>query len=246
MSTRLYTQCPQCHTIFAVTPEQLSARQGLVRCGKCATVFRGDEYRFDTLPRPVQQAGGASLQGAEPPLPDDADIPIITDLLPRPRKPRPLLWGSLSVLALLALVGQYAYVERGYLVQDAQWRALLTGACEHLGCRISLPQDLAAIELSDVRVTPHPDFDKALRVEARLLNHSEFVQAYPALEVGLTDANGEIVARRVFRAPQYLPSAEQATLGMPRGIAVPARLDLTLPADNATGYEVQLVLDRRA
>jgi len=245
MSARLYTQCPQCHTIFAVTPEQLGARQGLVRCGKCGTVFRGDEYRFDTLPRPVE-AGAASARAAQSPLPDDADIPIITDLLPRPRKRHPVLWGLLSALALLALVGQYAYVERSYLAQDPRWRPFVTRACEHLGCRVALPQDLAAIELSEVRVTPHPDYDQALRVEARLFNHGEFVQAYPALEVGLTDANGEVIARRVFRAPQYLANAEHADLGMPRNIAVPARLELSLPADNAVGYEVQLVLDPRA
>lgn len=244
MSARLYTQCPQCHTIFAVTSAQLAARQGLVRCGKCATVFRGDEYRFDTLPRPVSPDAQMPAV-ARPALPDDADIPIITDLLPPPRKQRPLLWAFLSVLALLALIGQYAYIERSYLAQDSRWGPLLTRACAQLSCRIALPQDLSAIELSEVRVTPHPEFDKALRVEARLFNHSEWVQAYPALEVGLTDASGAVIARRVFRAPQYLSSSEQAEVGMPRGLAVPARLELNLPADNAVGYEVQLVLDAR-
>lgn len=244
MSARLYTQCPQCHTIFAVTDEQLGARQGLVRCGKCATVFRGDEYRFDTLPRPVST--GAQMPAfAQSALPDDADIPIITDLLPRPRKHRPLLWAFFSVLALLALIGQYAYIERSYLAQDSHWRPLLAYACAKFNCRIPLPQNLGAIELSEVRVTPHPEFDKALRVEARLFNHSEWVQAYPALEVGLTDTSGAVIARRVFRAAQYLSSVEQAELGMPRGIAVPARLELNLPADNAVGYEVQLVRDPR-
>ena len=245
MNARLYTQCPQCHTIFAVTPEQLGARQGLVRCGKCTTVFRGDEYRFDTLPRPVQ-ASDELPREAQPPLPDDADIPIITDLLPRPRKPRPLLWGLLSAFALLALVGQYAYVERSFIAQDPRWRPLLMSVCGYLHCRIDLPQDLREIELSEVRVVPHPDFDQALRVEARLFNHAEFVQAYPALEVGLTAANGEVIARRVFGAREYLANTEQADLGMPRGIAVPARLELSLPADNAVGYEVQIVLDPRA
>ena len=37
----MITICPQCKTGFQITTEQLSARQGLVRCGRCATVFNG-------------------------------------------------------------------------------------------------------------------------------------------------------------------------------------------------------------
>ena len=38
------TQCPFCESIFAVTPEQLSARGGHVRCGKCFQVFKADQH----------------------------------------------------------------------------------------------------------------------------------------------------------------------------------------------------------
>lgn len=35
------TRCPQCHTAFRVVADQLRVRNGLVRCGVCATVFDG-------------------------------------------------------------------------------------------------------------------------------------------------------------------------------------------------------------
>ncbi|MVW78319.1 DUF3426 domain-containing protein [Bordetella sp. 02P26C-1] len=35
------TRCPQCGTAFRVVPDQLRVRNGLVRCGECATVFDG-------------------------------------------------------------------------------------------------------------------------------------------------------------------------------------------------------------
>ncbi len=35
------TQCPSCDTTFRVTPQQLQAQHGMVRCGRCATVFDG-------------------------------------------------------------------------------------------------------------------------------------------------------------------------------------------------------------
>lgn len=45
------TQCPFCESIFAVTPEQLLARGGHVRCGKCFQVFKADEHVV--LPTPL-------------------------------------------------------------------------------------------------------------------------------------------------------------------------------------------------
>lgn len=35
----LHTQCPECQTFFRVAPEQLQARQGVVKCGRCMHVF---------------------------------------------------------------------------------------------------------------------------------------------------------------------------------------------------------------
>ena len=38
------TTCPACHTRFRVTPEQLDAHGGDVRCGRCAKVFNAHVY----------------------------------------------------------------------------------------------------------------------------------------------------------------------------------------------------------
>lgn len=40
----LTTRCPQCATTFRVAADQLRIRNGLVRCGVCASVFDGREY----------------------------------------------------------------------------------------------------------------------------------------------------------------------------------------------------------
>ena len=37
----MVTRCPSCATLFRVTPQQLQARDGQVRCGRCMTVFDG-------------------------------------------------------------------------------------------------------------------------------------------------------------------------------------------------------------
>lgn len=38
------TRCPSCESVFAVTAEQLAARQGQVRCGRCFKVFKADDH----------------------------------------------------------------------------------------------------------------------------------------------------------------------------------------------------------
>ena len=41
MSDEKYTRCPACATVFRVTAEQLTMREGQVRCGQCKAVFDG-------------------------------------------------------------------------------------------------------------------------------------------------------------------------------------------------------------
>lgn len=48
------TQCPSCGTMFRVTPPQLQSQHGMVRCGRCATVFDGFKA-LATLPEEVRQ-----------------------------------------------------------------------------------------------------------------------------------------------------------------------------------------------
>lgn len=51
MKKTLYTLCPACGTTFALTSAELKAQRGLVRCGRCTEVFRGDWHLVDASPR---------------------------------------------------------------------------------------------------------------------------------------------------------------------------------------------------
>lgn len=46
----MYTQCPGCQTYFRITPTQLQAAAGKVRCGTCRTVFFAPDLLFEQLP----------------------------------------------------------------------------------------------------------------------------------------------------------------------------------------------------
>lgn len=100
------TRCPACQTAFRVTADQLYARNGQVRCGRCLTVFNALEHRLaeednfappgDTAPSD-ETAPGDSFgepnttpgQGAETsPHPDEPAEP--GDLQHDPMEPRPI------------------------------------------------------------------------------------------------------------------------------------------------------------
>ncbi|HET7729186.1 MAG TPA: zinc-ribbon and DUF3426 domain-containing protein [Usitatibacter sp.] len=58
----LVTTCGHCQSRFRVTPQQLNARQGQVRCGRCQAVFNG----FQALERfPDDDTGGRLLAEQE-------------------------------------------------------------------------------------------------------------------------------------------------------------------------------------
>lgn len=71
----MLTRCPACDTAFRVTPDQLKARAGKVRCGHCNAVFNALETLADTPPPPVPQAPGAATPPAEPVAPPRAESP---------------------------------------------------------------------------------------------------------------------------------------------------------------------------
>jgi predicted Zn finger-like uncharacterized protein len=86
----LITTCAQCKARFRVTPQQLNARQGQVRCGRCRAVFNGFEAleRFpddDTGARLLaaqeaeQRAANETLAGIET-LPDEDNLPEIESI----------------------------------------------------------------------------------------------------------------------------------------------------------------------
>jgi len=66
----MYTQCPQCRTIFEISEDALQASLGIVRCGHCTERFDALRTLSDTLP--------AGSEAAMPEHDPDALAPILT------------------------------------------------------------------------------------------------------------------------------------------------------------------------
>ncbi|MBB1628780.1 DUF3426 domain-containing protein [Achromobacter sp. UMC71] len=89
----LTTRCPQCGTSFKVVPDQLRVRNGLVRCGACATVFDGRACLLPeagaapaAVPVPPQTASPVAPQA---PAASAIAAPVLaTPVAPPPPQPR--------------------------------------------------------------------------------------------------------------------------------------------------------------
>lgn len=85
----MYTQCPQCRSIYRVGAEALAAARGELRCGQCGNVFDGFATLTERLPEQVDALPRRPVDAAPPLLavpaytpPDAAPDPL--DLLPTP------------------------------------------------------------------------------------------------------------------------------------------------------------------
>lgn len=66
MSALLHTRCPKCQTVFRITAEQLSLREGRVRCGQCHSVFDGRRYLVELRPNVLAHPEYELEEGFDP------------------------------------------------------------------------------------------------------------------------------------------------------------------------------------
>lgn len=70
----MYTRCPHCDTVYRVTPQQLQASSGQVRCGRCRTQF--DAFSTLTSSLPAATDAPATTSAQETPSAPDASAAV--------------------------------------------------------------------------------------------------------------------------------------------------------------------------
>lgn len=151
--------------------------------------------------------------------------------------PRHAVWPFVlvAVLLLLALTGQLLYYFRSEVVQRLPDAARLF---ELAAIDIPLPRnvDLVAIDTSDLQ----SDNGRGLFVlNATLHNRANYAQAWPALELTLTDTSDTVVSRRVMTAADYLPPAISPE-AFPANGEVAVRLWIEARNIGAAGYRLYI------
>lgn len=238
----MMTRCPSCGTAFRVTEQQLAAREGKVRCGRCDTLFDAlvTLSSDPVTTRPLSEKSGPPTSGSMAVL-LGTEKDRSFDFGPPPRHPLSHLWWIGSVLLVLALVLQGAYRYRGEIaVLVPETKPVFERLCVEVGCDVPLPRraELLSIESSDLQAdTSHPN---VMVLTATLRNRAAFVQAFPALELSLTSAQGETVARRVLMPKEYLSQPARAEAGFAAGSELQIRVYIEAAALKPTGYRLYL------
>lgn len=362
---RLITTCPACEATFYVSPEQLSAHRGDVRCGKCNHVFNAldalnqldqnktpevdkthieaaetaavesvvsetqaeeplienevaaekvyDEVVLDAEPeiQPLQSISDEVAQTESEPeqsdvVVEEAEVPVSQTLVesddeiaadesvaelssqPEPEVEKPkasvkpslvepivtkagaqvassptptfsldILNGSektavkaksrisiwllafFSLILLLAACLQSAYFLRTEIA--SQWpitKPYLSRACQQVGCTVELAKHAEFILIEDSDLQEDATYTGVINLSTTLINNAKFIQAYPLLELTLTDTLEKPKLRRTFTPQEYLAKEVDVDKGIAPGEDVEIKLTLTTNGEPVAGYRV--------
>jgi len=144
-----------------------------------------------------------------------------------------------AVLLACALIGQLLFHLRGSIAISAPvLRPVLEALSAAFGSEIPLPRQamLVSIETSDLQADPGRD--KLLVLQATLRNRAAWAQAYPALELTLTDTRDKVIARRVLLPEEYLSPAALESASFAPNAEIELRLWLEAQQIDAAGYRL--------
>jgi predicted Zn finger-like uncharacterized protein len=249
---KMSTRCPACGTAFRVYPQQLSARDGQVRCGQCATIFDARSALVTDDEAEAPHAVAPPLAPSTPSVPPSRSEPEISvsdddsdfEFGPRARRRSRIvaaLWGLGAAALAIVLGGQAAHAYRGELaLAFPESRPWIAAACARLGCTIPLPRhaDLISIETSELAA--ERGVPGVLTLSAALRNRAGFAQAFPHLELTLTDAADRPLARRVLAPAEYVGARTDPASAFAAGTEQPVRLHIDAAGLNASGYRIFL------
>jgi predicted Zn finger-like uncharacterized protein len=149
---------------------------------------------------------------------------------------RLLMAGGAAVLALLLATQLLLEFRNVLAARYPGARPLLGAGCTLLGCRIGLPSqiDNLAIETGELSTLGVDTYS----LNTLLRNQGSLVQAWPSIQLELTDASDKPVLRRVFGPADYLPQGVSAAAGFAARSEQPVRLNFALTDLKPSGYHI--------
>lgn len=198
--------------------------------------------------RPVEAAALTAALAADPILPrDTTEIPGYSKwsegLMSAPAAPvanaSHRSFTLIALLLALALIGQIAYHWRGEIALAApSLRPALDAMSRTMGRDVPLPRnaDLVSIEASDLQIDAARG--NLLVLQATLRNRAPYAQAWPLLELSLTDTQDSAIVRRVLQPADYLPTPAATGQPFAAGSDVALRLWIEAKEVGAAGYRL--------
>ena len=261
------TRCPNCDTLFRVTATQLEMADGMVRCGYCQHVFDASIYNpqpaavenknqldvFDQrgevddidealVPdRDIEQADDERSEEAS--LFGDIQTELVPDDLRTESARRQtstlatIAWSFAILLLIGALIGEYIWFNRYTLVHDQRLRPITDRVCEHLDCSQLQLRDPSKIEMLSRNVYTHPNQTEALMITTTMVNHADYAQPYPSVQIDFSNVRGELLASRRFTPEEYLNIDADHLRPLQPGAPITFGMEIKDPGKDAITYE---------
>ena len=173
-----------------------------------------------------------------------ADLFVQQSVAGNPTKPLWLIslqWLLLIVLLLLFL-SQWLWFHRDeVLPRYPQLLPYVQEVCQRLNCTVVRHKDVAAIKMLARQMQPHPQRPNTLIVDTTVVNTLPVRQAWPVVQILLTDSESRIVAAGKFLPRNYLDPAIDPDQGMPSWQNIHIRLELYGDPETASGFQIRLL-----
>ncbi|WP_227480051.1 DUF3426 domain-containing protein [Xanthomonas vasicola] len=198
-----------------------------------ANALAGEDAQFDagraqTRPPPLQMQ----------PLPAPA---LAAPAFARRGITRPRLRASGGQWALLVgLVGllglQIVIADRAHLATSPRWRPLASAACTLARCTLPAWREPEALTLLNRDVRPLPGVAGGLQIQVSFRNDARWAQAWPWLQLSLSDADGRVIGTRILSPQDYLGQSPAAQDALAPGQAVHVAFRVREPAASTAAF----------
>jgi len=197
------------------------------------------------LPQAAVISGNAGSEDTEPT--EDSASPTVpapsfaranrTQAAPPADTPR-WQWGL--VLALALLLGlQIILADRATLAADAGTRPLVSGLCSVLRCSLPPWHEPSAFSMLSRDIRPVPGQAGALQVQTSFRNDARWAQAWPALRLSLSDADGRVIGRRTLQPAEYLGAGADPLARLEPGQSAQVSFRLREPAAATVAFSFE-------
>lgn len=155
------------------------------------------------------------------------------------RKPHIRLLIFLALMLTILAATQTTYYMRTQIA--SRWPILkpnLIKACELLHCTVELPKHIELLTIDDSDLQEDAEHKGLIHLSSTIINNAVYIQAYPLLEVTLTDNYDKPILRRAFNPAEYLPKGTNISQGMAAGEEIRIELSLSASGEPVAGYRV--------
>lgn len=151
-------------------------------------------------------------------------------------------WTIAAGVLLLLLLAQAAFWFRaGLAARMPGLKPALAVYCRILKCNVPLPREAGMISIESSDLVAEPAYENRIFLSALLRNHAPYAQAFPNLELTLTDNQDQPLARRMLTPAEYLPPAEGEATGLLPSHELGVKLHLDTSPFKPSGYKLVLL-----